>query len=276
MRRRKILLKERTDGLACGTIQGGFGNQMFIIFTTYSYALDNNLKPVIYCTERRRKTYFDTPIYKKIMRSGPVGTKVYSEKNHHYDPVPVMENIRLVGYFQSPKYFDHNKKRILELLELDKLRESIRQKYSRYLKNDIIIHFRLGDYNEHPYSEVHPVCDIEYYINALKNFDENSNVLCFFEEQDRATILTRISFFKQKFPKMSFNLIDTTIVDYEQVLLMSHFKNFVIANSSFSWWGAYLSDNKNKKVIYPSRWFKGKLAEEKKVHDMFFDDWIKI
>ena len=80
---------------------------------------------------------------------------------------------------------------------------------------------------------------------------------------------------KENFPKMEFVGIDTNIVDYEQVFIMSGFKNFIIANSTFSWWGAYFSDIKDKKIIYPNKWF-GESLQDKKIDDLFFEDWIKI
>jgi len=267
MSRRRIINKN----FVLGKILGGLGNQLFVIFTTVSHAIDNNLDFFVENMEKTRKTYFDTPLYKNLKQTKLPG-KTFFQPSHRYCEIPKQKNLILSGYFQSYKFFDHNKEKILKLLEIDLLRDQIKEKYSNYLSNDVILHFRLGDYKH--LGHAHPICDISYYKNALKNFDSNSKVLYFFEEEDREIVLDKIKEIKEEHPEMIFTPIDTNIVDYEQVLLMSQFSKFVIANSTFSWWGAYLSQNREK-VCYPSTWFCGVL-KDKCVDDLFYDDWIKV
>ena len=74
---------------------------------------------------------------------------------------------------------------------------------------------------------------------------------------------------------MLFHPINTDIVDYEQLFIMSSIKINIIANSTFSLWAAYLNNNIDKIVYYPSVWF-GKNISFKNTTDMFPDEYIKI
>ena len=65
------------------------------------------------------------------------------------------------------------------------------------------------------------------------------------------------------------------LTEYEELLYMSNCDHFIIANSTYSWWGAYLSNNKNKIVICPNNWF-GPELKHYNLCDLFPTDWIKI
>lgn len=249
-----------------GKLQGGLGNQLFIMFTTLSYSFDNNVKALFKLIERKRKSYFDTELYKNIEKVDKVRGYNYNEKGHGYNDIPVKDLIILSGYFQSYKYFDHNKNKILEKLDFINLRKKILEKHN--LQFDTTLHFRMGDYKN---IDCHPVCDIEYYINALEKLDQSKKVMVFFEEEDRKEVERRVNIFKEKFSDKVFELIDTSIVDYEQMFLMSSSKFNIIANSSFSWFGAYLNPEVER-VIYPKKWFVGHLSNLK-VSDMFMESW---
>jgi hypothetical protein len=121
---------------------------------------------------------------------------------------------------------------------------------------------------------------VSYYISALKHItsraDRNNwNVLYFYEEQDTVTVKQNIDELQREFQYITFTPVDTNIVDYEQVLLMSLCQHNIIANSSFSWWGAYFNQNMSKIVTYPSKWF-GPAQGNKKMDDMYPDYWDKI
>ena len=133
-----------------GNIQGGLGNQMFIIFTTISYSLDNDMPYAVKSIERNRKTYFDTPFYKNLTRTNMTIGPGYREKRHSYDPIPICNQLSLHGYFQSSKYFDKNKEKIIKMLEFDVLRKNIGEKYKQYSGSEFdgFLHFRLGDYKK--------------------------------------------------------------------------------------------------------------------------------
>ena len=100
-------------------------------------------------------------------------------------------------------------------------------------------------------------------------------VLCFFENEDSKDVLNHIKNLKEKFSNTMFTLINTSIPDHEQLLIMSLCKHNIIANSTFSWWAAYLNKNKEKIITYPSVWF-GKNKKHLDTCDLFPDYWNKI
>ena len=123
---------------------------------------------------------------------------------------------------------------------------------------------------------------MEYYIKALEKIPEselklklNLKFLYFFEEEDREKVKQNVALLESKFPQFKFTPIDTSIVDYEQVFIMSYLKYCVLANSTFSWWGAYLNTRKDKKVFYPEVFFAEHL-KSLDVSDKFPDEWTCV
>jgi hypothetical protein len=225
---------------------GGLGNYMFQISVAYSLSLDNKDKLIFNINDSLRvhepiKSY-NSNIFSKInfVEFNLDGLTNYYEPFFHYQKIPLLNNVKLNGYFQSEKYFLHNRNQILELFEIDeKSKKEIYEKYSEILDGETCsIHVRRGDYlslNGH-----HPVCDLEYYNKSINLFDKN----------------TFISGNK----------------DFIDIWLMSLCQNNIIANSTFSWWGAWLNQNINKKVIAPSKWF-GPLKINCNTQDLIPKTW---
>lgn len=145
------------------------------------------------------------------------------------------------------------------------------------------MHFRLGDYKNLP--NHHPVLKKEYYVNALKHISLHStntltHVLYFYEYNEDATeVEETIHVLKEQFPDLEFTSIlslssTNTLVDWEQMLTMSCCTHHIIANSTFSWWGAYFNDKNDKIVCYPSVWFGPKIPNN--TVDLFPPTWRKI
>lgn len=280
MSRRIKRVQKKTDeptyeSFIFGEITGGLGNQLFVIFTTFGKGLDFNYKPEILTRGlTNRKAYFDTPLYSKILPAACRSNNVFNEGGrHHYLEIPKSKDLVLRGYFQSYKYFDKHFNKIVKMLEMDKLRDELKVRYQHYLNSDVSMHFRLGDYKR--LQHCHPICGIEYYIEVLKKIPDGSKILYFYEKDDQDEIDMRILRLTTEYPNMKFVAIDTEIVDYHQMFIMSFMKTNIIANSSFSWWGAYFNDHPDKKVFYPSRWF-GNSLKDKRVDDMFPSGWVQI
>jgi len=145
-------------------------------------------------------------------------------------------------------------------------------------KYNISIHFRIGDYKFLQHS--HNILPYHYYELALHTIiqklpNENINVFVFGEQEDNDIVFHMIEQLKQKYPQIHFIKIDDNIPDWKQLLLMSCCDSNIIANSSFSWWGAYFNRNKRKIVCYPSVWFGPSLSHNY-VGDMFPDTWTQI
>jgi hypothetical protein len=284
-------------------LQGGLGNQLFQIFTTIAYALKYS-KPFFFLNITQlgngengstiRYTYWESFLnglkpFLKTIKEIPELTFI-KEKNFKYDPI--VENLyqgygtMLVGYFQSPKYFNQSKNAIFKLIKLDLkkmiVKEKIKNKNNDIYdidSNDFIsMHFRLGDYKLYP--DMHPILSKEYYKNALKYVlkEESTNnqlkVLYFCENDDVIAVEETISYLEKEFESVIFLRAIPTFSDWEQLLLMSLCKHNIIANSSFSWWGAYLNENPGKIVCYPEKWFGPNVQHD--TCDLFPDYWIKI
>jgi hypothetical protein len=81
---------------------------------------------------------------------------------------------------------------------------------------------------------------------------------------------------KQTYPTLTFEMIDFNISDWQQLLLMSLGKHNIIANSTFSWWGAYLNTSPERIVCYPDSWFGIKQKSINNTKDLFPPDWKKV
>jgi hypothetical protein len=155
----------------------------------------------------------------------PWGFNVVSlERGKHYD---------IEGHMQSERYFAHCKELIKDLFTLE-----------GEPTNKIAVHIRMGDYCHS--NDYHPVCGYNYYQQAMDMIGRDNEFLIFSDEPDKAEAM---------FPNMEIDRSDTK----EALRRMMWCRHFIIANSTFSWWGFWLGWDKNKRVIAPRRWF-GDLA----------------
>jgi hypothetical protein len=274
-------------------IMGGLGNQLFQIFCGIAYSLDNRIPFKINASKfdlvspadniSIRPTYWanflsnlSTFTYQKQLKM-----QVYNEPAFIYNKIPYMnEDFKLHGYYQSYKYFDRQFTNICKMINLETQKKAIYEKYNHYFNNKkiICIHFRIGDLKN---NKGHgPVIDNKYSIACLNYMKEklpdfsNYEILYFGEKEDNTIIESFITKINSEF-KNKYTIIDYNIPDYEQLLLMSLCSHNIIANSTFSWWGAYFNNNTNKIVCYPSLWF-GKNCSNNNVKDLFPESWIKI
>jgi hypothetical protein len=273
-------------------LRGGLGNQLFQIFTTIAYAIQLS-QPFFFLNNYQlgngengstiRYTYWETFLdsLKIFLKNEPIKMLTVGETSFNYEKLPqhYSKDILLYGYFQSHLYFDECKDTIFKLIKIDKKKNIIKQTVNNDFKNTVSIHFRLGDYKRYP--DVHPILQVSYYSNALQyilyettTLTSITNVLYFCEDGDLIEVTEMINELKQAFPALVFERAEPLLLDWEQLLLMSLCKYNVIANSTFSWWGAYLNENIGKKICYPSVWFGPKAAHN--TTDLFPKDWTKI
>lgn len=260
-------------------LYGGLGNQLFQIFATIAYSLQHNIDFLFEYNENlgKRNTYWNTlltSISDHVIITVPPTTLVNQGTHGFVKLAAPKENIMLNGYFQSFKFFDDQLKTILKMIDVEKFQK----KYIKQ-KNSISLHFRRGDYKD--LQDCHPIMKIDYYVNALnyillldETLDDKTIVYYFCEEEDLESVEKDVVILKNEFrDKFVFvrHLEDT---DWEEMISMSCCKHNIIANSSFSWWGAYLNRDPEKIVCYPSIWF-GPLIQEN-TDTMFPEKWIKI
>jgi hypothetical protein len=285
---------------------GGLGNQLFKIFATIAYALEYNHSFVFpYSTVLKagidRPTYWDSFLKSlKIYTTANIENNIKNEDlnnftriynlDHHYVELPIPDkniNYMITGYCQSYKYFDKYKHHILNMINFKKIVNLIKNKYSDILEYDIHttytigMHFRVGDYKYLQHS--HHLLKYQYYENALNyilNVKSNDlinkqPIVYYFVEHDDINHANQIiSRLQQKWNNVDFILIDSTISDWKQMLIMSCFQSIIIANSTFSWWAAYFNENPDI-ICYPNIWF-GPRLEANILNDMFPAKWIKV
>ncbi len=274
---------------------GGLGNQLFQIFTTISHAMNTNNEFLFLYSEKspsisERKTYWDkflinlleyTTFFEnnKIIFENNKGICIFREtSSHSYCEIPKnIKNLTLDGYFQSYKYFENNKNKIFGLIGIERFQKKIKNNIENFFtKKTISIHFRLGDYKH--LQHFHTILPLKYYENCLKKLDnlEKYNILIFCEKEDDEIIFKNIEFLKNIFQINNFIKVPNELDDWEQIIVMSLCDINIIANSTFSWWGAYFNNNPLKKVYYPSSnlWFAN--PNYIKINDTFPSEWVEV
>ena len=270
-------------------VNGGIGNQLFKIFATISYYIDNSQNYILYTTNGNgyRKYYWDT-LFSNI--SHKVSDKIdIADKftvPFHYKEIPVLTNDTLLdGYFQSHKYFEHNINKIRRIIGIDEHINKVLAKYPEYTNNKTItIHYRMGDYFN--LQMLHPVQKPEYYIEAFKTLVSKGvdiydyDILYFCEKNDTDIVnkynLEINNALKVLYGKdLKYKKVADDIADWQQLLIMTSSKHYIIGNSTFSWFGAYLSSSVKPVICYPNTWlgpnYAGTITD-----DLFPDSWIKI
>ena len=273
-------------------LMGGLGNQLFQIYSTISIALQN--KNLIYFKDdnvltigKTRNTYWHSLLneLKKYLKLEYHSESILiKEKSFHYNEdfiseIKKHEHLILHGYFQSFKYFDQYSKLLYRILKIEDKKRVLIKKYNlneSELLETVSIHFRMDDYLL--IQDYHPILKINYYLNAIeyihKNDSKIKNAIFFYQKKDYDIVNSYINTIKSSFTNIKFKLVDYNMDDWEEMLYMSMCKNNIIANSTFSWWGAYLNNQDNNIVCYPSIWFgiKGPSITD----DLFMDEWVKI
>jgi len=266
-------------------IKGGLGNQLF------QYAYGRNLelsgKKIIFDISfyNRGKAKIDTPRDFKL-NSFNIETKAQFLNNKHsllenlIEKILVKIKLKRDGFFQSEKYFLDIRNILLKEFTLKSPLSTKSQQVLQLIQttpNSISIHIRRGDYvQDKKTNAFHGTCSPKYYKNALefissKITKQNSNLLdirLFIFSDD-------INWVKENmlFPYPTTYVSSPEIPDYEELILMSKCQHNIIANSSFSWWGAWLNQNPNKIVIAPRRWV---LKCEKDFKDIVPESWYRV
>jgi hypothetical protein len=252
-------------------LRGGLGNYIFQIAAGYMISkrdskdlkVDSSDISVIH---RPIETYFSN-IFRKIEF---VGKQFYHYSDTTDQPIVYRDipktkgNVHLTGYYQNEMYFSHIESDIKELFEIDEnTKNYLMEKYGNLLKLETCsLHVRRGDYVNK--QDFHPLQPIEYYKKSIDIIGEDKNYLIFSDDIEWCE--KNLSFIKNK------TFINGN-KDYQDLYLMSLCNDNIIANSSFSWWGAWMNNNQNKKVIYPSHWFNVSFLDTSQIG---CKNWIKL
>jgi hypothetical protein len=197
--------------------------------------------------------------------------RIYREKNFSYDHTffSWKANTYLIGYWQSEKYFSS----IANTVQTEFTFPEYNSLYAGAIKNcssSVSIHIRRGDYINKPASvNFHHSCSMEYYYKAVNIMASKvANPVFFVFSDDIVWVLQN---FKIDFPTHYCSQPSTA--DYIDMQLMSLCQHNIIANSSFSWWSAWLNANSSKFIIAPSKWFNDDSIDTR---DLVPASWTQI
>ena len=283
-----------------GQIIGGLGNQMFqyafykyleyskhgelkldlSLFKNYSlhngYELERvfNIDEKIAVRDEIERFKSNYPLFFKIEnkllnKNIIFGTKHFKENKFYINEKifdHIIKDFYVEGYFQTYKYIQKLDNSLFEF------KTKLSQKEEQLFKgNTVSIHIRGGDYLSSKKDNVlfGNICTKDYYmkaINYIKNNIENPNFLIFTNDKEYAESLFKYD---------NFQIIDwnRNRESFRDMYLMSLCKHNIIANSSFSWWGAWLNKNSSKVVIAPHKWFNDNNINQ---NEIVPKDWIRV
>jgi hypothetical protein len=279
---------------------GGLGNQMFQYAIGRHIAEKNNIEFKLDITEFEiydlhkyslnhfniiEKLASNDEIYKFNLRKNfekifnkinlYSGKKYIKEKKFAFNEklLKIKNNAYIDGYWQSEKYFKKIENIIRKEFVINKAQSAKNKEVTNMIKecNSISIHIRRGDYinNKHT-SQLHNTCGLDYYNRTIDYINKNNKNPHFFVFSDdpqwaKDNLKTELPIY----------FIDNNNVNtnYEDLRLMSQCNHNIIANSSFSWWGAWLNNNPDKIVIFPRTWFNDRSIETK---DLIPKKWTAI
>ena len=178
----------------------------------------------------------------------------------------------LFGYWQSELYFARHSAAIRGDFYFKAALSSRNAATVELIKrvNSVSVHIRRGDYvSSRKAFSTHGVCSVEFYKEAFAWISQRTQDPVFFVFSDDMDWVRANLFVAHPCYYIDYN---QGVESYNDMRLMSLCKHHIIANSSFSWWGAWLNPNPKKIVIAPRKWF----ATEKNVADLLPGEWIKL
>lgn len=194
-----------------------------------------------------------------------------SEIGNQYHPeLQSKENTYFSGFWQSEKYFKSIETQLREELTFKKLLDDENQKIANLISttNSVSIHIRRGDYvKSRRVDTFGSVCTPTYYANAIRLIQSKINNPHFFVFSDDLEWVKE----NMQIPEAYYVDINTGDNSYKDMQLMSLCRHNIIANSSFSWWGAWLNKNPDKIILAPSIWIR-----ERNFADIIPDAWVRI
>lgn len=200
---------------------------------------------------------------------------VVRERFFHFDErIPSLsDDTYLEGYWQSERYFSDIKDVIRREFTFKRKPDSRNERLAQEIlhTNAVSLHVRRGDYVFDPtINKVHGTCSTEYYHRAVKLIAGNvprPHFFVFSDDQEWVGSKLRLDY------QVTYVTHNSGDKSFEDLRLMSLCKHHIIANSSFSWWGAWLSNNPTKQVIAPAKWLN---VTEHNSDDIIPKSWQKL
>jgi hypothetical protein len=288
-------------------LQGGLGNQMFqyafgisvsqklksrLYFDLSFYTLtDNGLTQrnfelglfagsVNIAGDSLKNSFFGKSLYSRIVHKLGISKKtVYREQTLKFssDVFNVKPPVYFEGFWQSEQYFNDNEDLIRKSLVFKNPLNPDSQKIAELIAkqgNPVSVHIRRGDYvSSKSTNELHGVCSAKYYMDAITEIkDKTPDPYFYFFSDDPDWVKETLLPVIENAVLVQHNKDSES---WQDMALMSKCKHHIIANSSFSWWGAWLNANKEKIVIAPVNWFSTK-TDNLDPQDLIPGNWIQL
>lgn len=275
-------------------LKGGLGNQLYQVATVIAYGWEHSISPVFKKIKKSpsgavtRPVYWDNAFRKlPLIKQRPYNLFFYQQKRRGYHDIPKpnkicdltkYSGILFNGHFASDKYFDKFRDRLIPILfYIDPSeKEFLTKKYPEIYNREnltIALHIRRGDILINPKHHALPLLwESDYYSKSIAYFKEKFakyNLKIFIFSSDHEFVR---NYTEKAFPSLDFLFPQEK--DYLELYLMSCCDHQIIANSTFSWWGAYLNENPDKIVIAPKDWFL--LGIHKNWDYRYMKGWLKF
>ena len=213
-------------------------------------------------------------LLKKLGLSKKIWMYYEQGQGFHANFLSIPNNSVLIGFWQTEKYFTNIRNQLLQELQT---RVNLTAKNSGYLEkikscDSISLHVRRGDYvTNKNYAKFHGILDLKYYTRAITYLQKNTssqNLQLFVFSNDLDWCKKNL---KSDLP---ITFIEGNKEGSDDMNLMKYCQHFIMANSSFSWWGAWLAQSSKKIVIAPKKWFQDKATDN--AVDIVPEEWIRL
>lgn len=280
-------------------MQGGLGNQLFCYAFAkaleqkgYDVKIDTSVFQFnkidkyecdkydidlkISSQEDNKKVFNNSVIAKVLKRVGiDISKKIY-EKNQLFDEALLncRDNSYVEGFFQCENYFKNIREILLQQIRINRPLSEYTQDIKKQIissRNSCSIHVRRGDMANNINIKIHGVCSLEYYKAAISFLETKLGKMNYFIFSDD------IAWCKNNLKIKNATFVHSTEnrIAHEDIFLMSLCEHNIIANSTFSWWGAWLNSNTHKICLAPKKWYES-IELQLNAKDIIPKEWVRI
>jgi hypothetical protein len=250
-------------------LKGGLGNMMFQIAAAEAVSKKIGVDAVFIprasgIIHKQVEEYAENIFSNVKFDENALYLNTYHEKTFSFNELPCFDHFLYDGYFQSELYFLEQRDHIMNLFSpTDIFMNEVIKKYPD-ISESCAIHVRRGDYLKFP--DIHIAQGLDYYNRAI-NIIKGAGCKKFLVFSDD------IYWCRENFKGEEFQIIEGNN-DWEDLWIMSLCKHHIIANSTFSWWGAWLSKSPESIKVAPQKWFGPKGVQD--TQDLYCKNWIRL
>lgn len=276
-------------------LKGGIGNQLFQYAAAKVFSIESNRKLLLdvgwFSSQNKRRFQLNKfnvsyealigenqKFITKILNSlqYKIGSHVVNSRYLEGGIESRKKVIRMRGYWHNLRFFKNHREYLLKEFTLSEKEQKNYVDVKREIKNSqsVAIHFRRGDFANSPaINRTHGTCSLDYYTEALKLISSKTN-----SDLRLYIFSNNISWVKNHFSTTykTRYVSNEHFSDSEELSLMKYSKHNIIANSTFSWWGAWLNNNNHKIVISPKNWFQNHETSKEKIEKIIPPEWVVI